>query len=198
MARASGRAPASGPVSLADRLAEAERAEAAARKQWTDLQALYDAAVADSDHGEAGRLKPMLDGARQELLVGEATVTGLRTALETISNEQTARAQAAELAQRRADAQRVIGEAIVAERNGVEQISECLAQFWELIRAAQDEFRRAQEWEIKVGRERRRVMETRILTGELDAMPAHVATPNHASVLIDTEPLVRLLTEWRR
>ena len=185
------------PVTLAGRLAAAQREEAGPRKQVMALQAAYDSAAA-ADHAEAGRIEPLLAGAHQELLIAEATVTALRTAQETISREEAAKASAAQKTERVAQAQEVIGDAIAAENRALDQIQKSLAQFWACIGAAQDAFREAQAWEDKAGHERRRAIDARVMAGEMEAGPHYVSKPNAASVLQERDQLVRALMQWRR
>jgi hypothetical protein len=72
------------PVTLAERLTEAEAAASGPRKQVMTLTSTYEAAVAASDHAEAARIGPLLDEARQELLIAEAIVGALHTAQEEV------------------------------------------------------------------------------------------------------------------
>lgn len=184
-------------MTLAERLAEAEAAESGPRKQVMSLQAAYGAAVAAADHAGAGRLEPQLAEARQELAIAEATVTALRTAQEALSREQAEKARAAELAAQRAGAQERIGEAIAAERLADAEGRDHVKRMYACLRAAVSEFRSAQESEAAVARAQRTVAEQRVLTGELEAAPRSMPGANFASVLAETDVLIRELLRWQ-
>lgn len=187
---------ASAPPRLAERLAGAENDEAVARQAEVKLSARYMAAVAASDHQQAAHLRPQLDSARDDLLLAEAHTAALRSTIETAGRRQAEKAREEDLAQQRAQAQDVIGEAMAAERQADSQGREHLDRMYACLQAAQREFRLAQAAEDAIGNARRQVAEQRVLTGELAAMPGRMHKPNFASVLLDTDETIRAVMRY--
>jgi len=183
---------------LRDRLSAAQDAEAKRQQAEAKLTALYTAAVAASDHTEAGRLKPLLDEARLELVIAEADTTALRSAMERLEREAAERSQAALEAERRKRAQEQLGQAMSDERVSLERSAAAVERMWLALQAAKDAHAEARQLETEAGRARRRQWQARVDAGDLDSMPAYIAVPNHVSVLADREPVLRELLKWRR
>jgi hypothetical protein len=190
------------PATLADRVAEAQQAEAGPRRAVLDLKTRYDTAVAGGDHAEAARTKPLLAEAREALILAEAATAGLRTAQEEIARVQAEDARTAQEAGKRARALELLGAAIQAENRGLDELAEALAQMWAWVGAAQDAFRRAQGLESEVGQARRRAMDARIVSGQLELPPGspgpRITKPNKASVLLEQNQLIRLMMQHGR
>jgi hypothetical protein len=153
-------------------------------------------ATSAADHDEAGRLKPLLEQARQDLLVAQATVTALAAAKAGVDREQADRARADELAQRKAGAQQELAAAMAAQRQARDAQQEALSDLWACVGAAQAAYRRAIEQQDEEGRAIRRQWQARVTAGEIESMPGHLPSPNGASILKDTEPLIRELVKF--
>jgi len=186
------------PAALADQLAEAERDAVRPRNRVQELQSALSAAIATAEFSEAERLKGELGEARQVLAVREATVTALRLAAETIERQQADDAQAIDQARQQADAQRMLSDAMAAEKTALQQLQENLSQAWAFIGAAQDAFKAAQKSEEAGLAARRQQAAARALAAGEPGPGATPPKPNAASVLIEQDPLIRALAAWRR
>lgn len=185
------------PATLAERLAEAEHAEAAPRKQLMTLEPAYRAAVAASDHAEAAQLKPNCEAARQELAIAEGHTAVLRELLASAAREQAEASRAAAEAADMDDAQSVLGDCLMADRRAIAGIEESLSQVRSSLEAAQVAFREAQEWEDRAGQARQQAAATRAHIAGETSFPK-VSKPNRASVLLDHDPAFCALMQWRR
>jgi hypothetical protein len=183
-------------VTLAERLAEAERAEAGPRKQVMTLESSLGAAVAAGDHAEAAQLKPKCEAARQDLLIAEGHTAVLRDVMAAAARERAEAERAGRAAEDLANAQSALGDCVLADRRALAGIEESLAQMRASLLAAQAAFREAQDWESRAGTAR---MQASAIRGQLagEAQFARTSAPNHASVLADREPVVRELVKWR-
>lgn len=180
-----------------DEQIQAARAEEAPRREKaSQLEAALRQALADGDYGEAARLQPELRRAREALAAYEGTTTGLVHLQAAITQAEAQETRSIEEARRKAEGQRITGDAIIAQQAAKEQIAACLGRAWEHLEAAREEFRQAQAWERKAGSEHRRMLQGRVMAGEIDAMPRYIPAPNEASVLADSTPLIRELVKW--
>jgi hypothetical protein len=188
---------ASPELTLAERLAEAERSEEAPRRKAMDLSARHTTAVAAADYAEAARLQPLMNAAREQLAIAEGTTRGLREGLALTQEQQAAEQRVLQQAQDAAEARRVIENAMAAERRALDSIEESLAQFWATLGAAQDAYRQALAWETAAWQERERAYRAHVVLGERpDGMK--ITAPNRASVLLETDQMVRTLMQWSR
>lgn len=163
-----------------------------------ELQSAYDAALADRDHAEAARLQPVLETARVELAVAEATVTALQQAAASIEHEQAERHEAAAAAERQANTQAIIADAMKGERAARDGITRQVDLMWAHIAAAQAAYAEAVALEDVAGHEYRRVLTARVAVGELDGMPHRIAKPNAASLLAEQHRWLAEMLRWRR
>lgn len=181
---------------LADRVAEAQRAEVRPRNRLGELQAAFDQALGAKRYADADGLQNEISAAREALAVCEGTTRGLREGLAVVEAERAAQQEAIAAAQRRDEAQRIIGDAVEQERQGLDQIEAAVASMKACLGAARDAFHLAQSWETKVGQERGRAMSARVTLGEIPYPPPRAVAPNAASVLAERDQLVRALMAW--
>lgn len=186
------------PRTVAERLADAQRAEAGPRKRVLELQGPYDAAAAAGRHQEAADLEPDLLAARQELLIAEASTEALRRAQEILDRERAQREAAADAERRRETAQAVIADALEAERAAKDGITRLVDLMWQHVTAAQVAFTEAQALEDVAGREYRRVLTARVAAGEMESVPGRLPKPNAASLLADQHQWLAEMLRWRR
>jgi hypothetical protein len=182
--------------SVADRIEAARQAETGPRQRVAELDAALKAAEERRDFAEADRLERELQPAREQLGFASALVTALADQAAAIEAERAEREQARALAEKRARAQEVIGQAIETERQADSEGRQHLARMLELIEAVQAEYRAAVACEETIGRARRVVAEQRVLTGELAAVPGRMQAPNFASVLVDNDETIRALMRY--
>lgn len=191
MALAAVKTPAE-PVSPAERLAQAQRAEVRPRNRVAELEAALQAAIEAKDYLAADKAQNELGPAREALAIAEGTTKGLAEGLAATEAARAAEQRTIAEAQRADEARRVIGDAIEAEARAIDGIEEALAAMQAALGAAQDAYRR----ETKAGGERQRVIDARIVLGELEYPGPRAAKPNRASVLRESRPLVRALMQW--
>jgi len=185
------------PRSLDDRIAEAREAEASQRQAAGKLSARYTAAVAAADHREASRLKPLLDEAQEQMLIAEGAVAALLSVQQQLAQQQAEKTRADDLAQQRARAQQILGDAIAAERLAHSQVADHITRMYACLRAARDEFGQAQDAERAVAAAQRQAIAARVTAGEL-AAPTRPPGANTASVLAEPggDPVVGALVKW--
>jgi hypothetical protein len=184
-------------ASLAERVAEAQRAEVRPRNRVAELQVAFDAALAAKKYADADWLQQELQEAREALVMAEALTRGLREGLALAEEARAAERRAIQQAHAEDEARRVIEDAMACEQDALDRIEESLAQFWATIGAAQDLFRQAQAWEVKVWQERERAYRAQVLLGERpDGM--HMTKPNRASALTETDKMIVELLRWSR
>lgn len=184
-----------GPT-LDDRLAEAQRAEIEPRRKVDELTAALEAAIEAKDYAKADKLQAQLGPAREALALAEVEARVLRESRQALDAQLAAERRELEERRQREEAQRVIGDAIAADQRAQELIDTCVSQMHEHLAAAKAAFLEAQTWEQKAGAEHRRMWQARVLAGEVASMPGRLPTPNKASVLADTTPLIRELVKW--
>jgi hypothetical protein len=182
---------------LAERLESARQAEAAPRARVVELQAALQAAEERRDWPEVTRLEAELQPAREALGFASAVAEALASQATAIERESLGREAARLRAEQRERAQEVIAQALDDERQAGEEIGGCLQQVLAAIGAAQDALRMAQAAEHKVGHAKRRVYEQRVILGEIGAVPGRFGWPTPATALIDTDPVIRALMQWR-
>lgn len=187
---------ATGELTLAERIAEAEQAEEAPRQEAMSLSALHTAAVAAGNYAEAARLQPLLNTARERLVIAEGTTRGLRDGQAVADAARAEEQRAIQQAHARDEARGIIEDAMAAERQAMAAIEESLAQLWATISAARDCYRQALALETKVWQERERAYRAHVTLGERPA-GMRIVKPNHATVVADRDPLVRELSEWK-
>lgn len=187
-----------GPASLAERLEAARRAEAPQHKRVAALEAAFAAALQAADYGEAQRLQAELAPAREELAIASATSRALAESITAVEAGRLGEEEAIASARQRGDAQRVIAEATRAERLALGQVDERLAEMFEAISAAQAAGRAAMEAETTAGRARRRVLEQRVVLGEIEGMPTWLSRGGKASALLEADRTLAALMAWRR
>jgi hypothetical protein len=183
-------------ASLAERVAEAQRAEVRPRNRVAELQGQFTQAVAARKYADADRLQEELQGAREALVMAEALTRGLREG-QALADAQRAEEQQSIQRQRDEDeARRVVREAMAAESAAMDAIEESLAQLWATIGAAQDRYRQALALEDSVWQERQRAYLAQVALGERpDGI--RIVKPNPATVLTDNDPVVRELARWK-
>ena len=184
-----------GPT-LDEKLAEAQRAEIAPRNKVAELTAALEAAAEAKDYAKADKLQAQLVPAREALALAEVEARVLRESRQALDAQLAAERRELEERRRREEAQRVIGEALAADKRAREHIESHVGLMYEHLRAAIAEFREAQGWEQEAGTELRRMWQARMTAGEVDSMPGRIAVPNQASILADNDPVVRELVKW--
>lgn len=184
------------PVSLADRIAEAQRAEVRPRNRLADLQGQFGQALEAKDYASADRLQGELQAAREALVMAEALTRGLREGQALSDAQRAEEQQSVRRAREVAEARLDIEAARIAEAQALDGIEESLAQLWATIGAAQDAYRQALALERRALDEKRRWWQARVTAGEADTVPGRIMGPDPASILIDTVPLIKQLMTW--
>jgi hypothetical protein len=127
--------------------------------------------------------------------MAEATTRGLREGQALADAARAEEQRAVQQAHAQDEARRIAGDAMEAERQAMDAIDESLAQLWATIGAAQDCYRQALALETKVWQERQRAYQAHVTLGERpDGM--RIVKPNHATVIVDRDPVVRELAKW--
>jgi hypothetical protein len=185
------------PPSTDSRVAAAQAAEVRPRSRVAELQAALDEALAAKRYGEdTERIQRELHEARIALTEAEATTRGLREGIAFAEQQRAAERKVIDDAQRHDEAQRVIGDAIAGEKRARDGIEECIAEMRASLDAARAAWQRAREWEGKVRAEQQRALDARASIGHIPP-GQRAAGANRASVLVDSDPLVRELARWR-
>jgi hypothetical protein len=184
-------------ASLAERVAEAQRAEVRPRNRVAELQGRFDEALAAKRYAEADQLQAELQEAREALVMAEALTRGLREGQALAEAQKAEEQRAIRQAHAEDEARRVVEDAMASERRALDSIEECLAQMWAAVGAARDAFRQAQGWEGKAFQERARAHQAMVTLGERpDGL--RINAPNRASVLLEQDATVRALMQWAR
>lgn len=178
------------------RLAASQAAEVRPRSRVAELQAAFDDALAAKRYGDADRLQGELHEARVALAEAEGITRGIREGLAAADRQRTAERQALEDAQREAEGRRIIGDAMAAEKRAVDGIEEALAEMRACLGAARQAFATAQSWQAKSGQERQRILQARMMLGEVQPGGILPQGANRASVIGERDPLVRELLRW--
>lgn len=184
--------------SLAERVDQAGREVFRLRQRVLEVEPPYLAAIAEARFQDAADLEADAKSARADLVVAEALASALAGAQDTLNREQNEREAAQHDHERREQAQAAMGQAIQDERDYLESARDRLDVMWSCLSAAQAAYREALELEQQVGRCQRRVLEARVMAGELDQVPNRIAGSNVASVVAEREEIVRVLNRWTR
>lgn len=188
------------PPSLADRLAEARRGEVQPRSRVGELSAAFDAAVREQRFPDAERLKAELSRAREALAIAEGTTRGLEQALAAVEQLRAAEEKALQDAQRDVECNRIIEDALAADKRAQDGIEAALAEMRASLDAARSALLRAKAWEGKTAAERARAAQARAtMAAPPGAGTISWPTPagsNRASVIAQRDPLVRELEPW--
>jgi hypothetical protein len=183
--------------SLAERLAEAQKAAEPTGRRVAELEQAMQGALAGQDYAAAERIKDELAVARREHGITSAAVIGLQSAIVEAERRQAEDTRILQEAQARTEAQRVIGAAMAGERRALEGIDKALEEFWSMVEAAKAAYQRAVSWEEKAYHERARAHQAHVALGERPN-GVHITRPNKASVLGEQNELVRKLIQWAR
>jgi hypothetical protein len=125
--------------------------------------------VAAGNYAEAARLQPLLNTARERLVIAEGTTRGLRDGQAVADAARAEEQRAIQQAHARDEARGIIEDAMAAERQAMAAIEESLAQLWATISAARDCYRQALALETKVWQERERAYRAHVTLGERPA-----------------------------
>ena len=180
-------------ATLATRLADAEQAETAPRQRANALRASLDAAIASGEYGVADKLKGELAEARAVLALAEAGTVALRTASASADADRAEVDRVLADAEAKGEARRVIGAAMDGERRALAEVDSAIEEMRGHLDAARAAWRSAIAWEFKCGAERQRVINARVVLGEIPAPGPTPPRPNRASVLADSDDVVRAL-----
>jgi hypothetical protein len=181
--------------SLAERLERARQAEVAPRQHVAEIEAALKAAEERRDWAEVLRLENELQPAREAGGFAAAVTGALAGQVAVIDAERRDREAARAKVQQRDEAQRVVDNAMEAEKQTLAGIEAALAEMNEHLEAAHRAYQAALSWQAKAGQERQRAANAR---GHLSEYPPghsapRVSAPNKASVLADRDPLVAAL-----
>jgi hypothetical protein len=128
--------------------------------------------------------------------MAEALTRGLREGQALAGAQRAEEQRAIQEAHAQDEARRTAKDAMDAERQAMDAIEASLAQLWATIGAAQDCYREALALETRVRQERERAYRAHVALGERpDGM--RISGPNHATVLVDNDPVVRELARWK-
>jgi len=183
------------PPSLAERLAEAQKAAEGPSQRVGELDTALRDALAREDFAAAQSLKNELAEARQEAAIATAAVTGLQTAIAEIERQKTADNQVIQEQQQRAEARVRCDAARQRELEALDELDAEVASVFAGLEAVRRTYRRALELELEVGRARAEVSHARAVLGEIPP-GIRVASPNLASVLQDEHAVIRELLKW--
>lgn len=182
-------------ATLSERLTEAQQATEEPSRHVAELETALRAALDGHDYATAERLKQELADARMEHGIAAAAVTGLQSAIAEIDRQQAEDDRVIQEARQRAEARRVADEAAAAEQRELAALDEAVARFWDAVAAAQAAYMAAVAQESAVGAQRERAYRAQVVLGERpDGM--RIVAPNPASVLRESDKLVRALEEW--
>lgn len=192
-----GLAPVPAAPTLAERLAEAQRAAEGPAQRVAGLEQAMKDALAREDYAAAEGIKNELGDARMEHGIAAAAVSGLQTAIVEAERRQAEDTRIVQEAAAKTEARRVIGDAMAAERRALEGIDAALERFWGRLAEAKAEFLEAEAWQAKAGQERARAHQAHVTLGERPN-GLQITAPNKASVLRDEHQVVRALMQWAR
>lgn len=181
------------PPSLADRLAEAQRAEVGPRSRVAELQAAFDGALAAKKYADADRLQGELQAAREALVQAEGVTRGFREGLAFAEAQRATEKRALAEAQRRDEARRIIEDAMAAEKRALDSLEQAIAETYATLDAAREAFQRAQAWETKTAAERLRIRDARVMLEEIPYNTPPLPKPNKMAVLRGNDSLMREL-----
>ena len=165
---------------LAERLEAARQAETAPRERVAEIEAALRAAEERRDWPAVSRLEGELQPAREALGFASAVADALESQAAAIERDRREREAARVKAQQVAEAQSVIGQALVDERTAHGQIRGHIDAMYGHLEAAREAFRQAQEAEGAVADAQRRAIAARVTAGEL-AAPMRAPGANAAS-----------------
>jgi chromosome segregation ATPase len=183
--------------SLQDRLRAAQAAVTDPQRQVSELEAQLAVAVAAADFASAAKVQALLPAARETLALAEVDVRVLTETQARLNAQAAATQQSVTDAQRAAEGQQMLESALAGEQRALSFVSEALEQLYATVEAAREAYTRALDWEQKAGGERRRAHEARVMLGAAEPI-ARISAPDNASRIQETDPLVRILTSWRR
>jgi hypothetical protein len=195
-ARADGPVPVPSPPSLAERLAEAQRAAEGPARRVGELEGALADALDRKDYTAAAGLKDELAEARQEAAITDAAVTGLRTAIAEIGRLQAEDNRAIQEQQQRDAAQRRLGEMLRLEAEALGELDAAVENFWAAVRAAKNLLLSAKSLELRVGQVRAEAHLARVALGEAEPVSFALPAPNKASVLSEYYAVVRAIEAW--
>jgi hypothetical protein len=185
------------PLTLAERLDAARKAEAAPQQRAAELEAAVTAAIERRDFAEAARLEPEVQAAREAAALAAAATRALAEGAAAVGADRERRQSARDKAERQVAAQQVIAEALTAEQVATTLIAQHLDVMWRRLTEAKAAFGEALEAEMAAGRAYRQVLAGRVAAGESEGMPTYISTANDATVVGERDELVRVLRRWR-
>jgi hypothetical protein len=183
------------PPSLAERLAEAQRAAEVPARRAGELEAALRNALAREDFAAAQALKDELAGARQEAAIAGAAVAGLQTAIAEIERQREQDNRAIQEQQQHSAARERYAAALQREREGLEELDAEVASLFAGLEAVKRTYLRAVQIEHEVGQARAEQIQARVTLGEIPG-PMRAVAPNQASILQDEQAVIRELLKW--
>lgn len=185
------------PPSLAERLAEARRAAEGPARRVGELESALKDALDRKDYTAAQGLNDELAEARQESAIATAAVTGLQAAIAEIEARQAEDGRAIAEQRQRDEARRRCAEARQMETELDEELNAGMAAVLAGIEAVRPDYQRCLQLEFAVGQARAEQLQARVVLGEISP-GQRATTPNRASVLADSNPVIRELVRWGR
>lgn len=183
------------PPTLAERLAEAERAAEAPARRVAELDLALRAALERSDYSSAETLKNELADARTEHGIAAAAVSGLRGAIAEVDRQKAEDSRVIQ-AQRQADAaRRLLADARRLEREALDELDSEIALTWAGVAAVRRAYLHCLELEQSAGHARAEQIQARVALGEVEP-GMRAVTPNKASVLQDQFAVIREVLKW--
>ena len=184
------------PPGLDEQIRAASDAEAVARAEVLTLEQTR----ADALAGRLWEKLPELDDLLLTARTSHAAAAGQLAGLESVARDvaETIAAEQAQAAAERqhADALDAEAAAIKGEQDALNDLDSRLADFWELVGAAQVAFADAGAIEQRVRRHRQSRNDARaVMNG--DAVPVRAMAPNRTVALRDDKPGVRELLDLR-
>jgi chromosome segregation ATPase len=183
--------------SLAQRLAEAQKAAGEPARRVGDLERAKADAIAREDGAELDRIRAELAAAREEHAITQGTVTGLAAALADAQRRQAEDDQAAQQQGQRDDARRRIDAARDREAEALSELDAEVETMWAALEAVRRSFARGKALEFAAGQARTDAHLARVILGEAPA-GMRMNAPNKMSALIEYHPELRAVLKCSR
>lgn len=185
------------PLSLAERLAEAQTAAEGPAVRVGELETVLKDALDRQDYTTAQGVKNQLAEARTEHAVAAAAVTGLATALAEVERQKAEDGRVVAEQQQRDDARRRLATARRLEAEASSELGQAVEQMWAGIEAVRRTFDLGRSLESQVWQARNEQVQARVVLGELPAGSTAVK-PNAMSALIEYHPGLQEILKCHR
>lgn len=183
------------PLSLHERLAEAQRAADEPSRRASELDAALRDALAREDFTAARTLKDELSEARQEAAIATAAVTGLQTAIAEIDRMKAEDDRVIQEQQQKADARVRQEAARQRELELDDELDADIAAVFTGLEAVMRTYGHALQLETQIGQVRAEQIQAGVILGDAPRGLRGLA-PNKASVLQDSYAVLRELMKW--